>query len=103
MLPRKGRSMMDRMSLRGVESWERWFYGILGFHLYDLPLLVIPLAVISLCIPVIAWWLQRRNWIAAATHRRIEILWLVALTILAFSTWVICSIDYCYRIVADRA
>ena len=94
--------MMNSMSLLWVGAWDRWFYSLLRIRLFDLPVLVIPLSVISLFIPVIAWWLQRRNWIAAATHRRIEMLWLIALTILAFSTWGIWSIDFCFRTVADH-
>ena len=35
-------------------------------------------------------------------QRRIEMLWLIALTIVAFGTWVVWSIDYCDRIAADR-
>lgn len=79
--------------------YERFsFYELFGFHTDVLALVVILLAAISFNIPVIGWRLQQRGQISALAQRRVEVSWLMALTLVACGTWVIYVLDFCHRI-----
>lgn len=57
-----------------------------------LPLLAITVAGLSFLIPLLAFWFQRRGAILPLTQRRVEVVWLVGLSLFActsLSVWII--------------
>lgn len=72
----------------------RWFHEDFSFRHKDLPLVAIPILAGSLVLPLLAWWLKRRQFISTGTQRIVEIAWLSLLTLVTSVGWGIWARDY---------